>query len=176
MKFKTLVRKPITRVGKSPKWKSPILSRRTGEVLLKYTNPRSPASLGGIQRLQKSSKLNRKKLADCLTHSDAYTRHKERRFKFPRNAVVVLDRFSQVQADLMDVSTLSYKNKAYKFILVVIDCFSRKIYCEPIKRKTGTEVSLALGRIFDTFNRNPDKLQVDRGWCNESTQKKKQTT
>ena len=167
MKSKTLVRQPIRKVGKTQKRKSPILPRRVREVLLKYTNPRSPASLGGIQRLQEWSKVNRKKLAVYLTHSDAYTRHKDRRFIFPRNPVVALDRFSQVQADLMDVSTLFYKNKGYKFVLVVVDCFSRKIYCEPKKQKTGTEVLLALGRIFDTFDRNPDKLQVDRGWCNQ---------
>ncbi len=47
------------------------------------------------------------------------------------------------QADLTDMQNLARMNKGYRYILCVIDIFTRMAYYEPIKRKTGEYVNAA---------------------------------
>ena len=53
------------------------------------------------------------------------------------------------------------QNKGFKYILMVIDVFSKYGWAVALKTKTGIEVSGALSKIFD--ERTPKKLWVDRG-------------
>lgn len=39
-------------------------------------------------------------------------------------------------------------NKGYKYILVVINAFTKYIWCDPIKNKTGREVIKAMDNII----------------------------
>jgi hypothetical protein len=72
--------------------------------------------------------------------------------------------------DLVDMQQLSGQNKGHKFILTVIDLFSKYAFAEPIKHKTGANVAEALERIFQT--RIPAYTQSDRGleFLNKSVQ------
>ena len=53
-----------------------------------------------------------------------------------------------LQMDLVEMGKFSRKNNRYKYILMVIDTFSKKLYAEPIKRKTGNETVQAIKTIF----------------------------
>lgn len=44
------------------------------------------------------------------------------------------------QADLLDLYSLHRKNKGYKYILIVIDVFTRKAYAEALKNKNANTV------------------------------------
>nr|CAI5863254.1 unnamed protein product [Callosobruchus analis] len=48
------------------------------------------------------------------------------------------------QADLMDMTKYVKENRGYKFILVVINCFSKYVWCEPLKNKSGPVVARAM--------------------------------
>ena len=52
-------------------------------------------------------------------------------------------------------------NKGFKYILVVLDVFSRYAYARPLKNKTGLHVSRAFEDIFKESK--PKKLWTDRG-------------
>lgn len=67
---------------------------------------------------------------------------------------------NQLQADLFDLQKLSHANSGYKWILLVVDSFSRLVRCQPVKKKTGILVSLALDWIFAELKR--DGLIADR--------------
>ena len=65
-------------------------------------------------------------------------------------------------ADLLDIHQYARQNKGYKFILVVLDIFTRYAWARPLKNKTGVSVASALEDIL--YNgRKPTKLWTDEG-------------
>ena len=69
----------------------------------------------------------------------------------------------QWQIDLVDMSKLSKANKGFKYLMVVIDVFSKYAWLEPLKTKTGIEITKALKKIFDKNKRSPLVIQTDKG-------------
>lgn len=55
----------------------------------------------------------------------------------------------------------SKQNRDYKYILCVIDCFTKFAWSIPLKSKTAYEVSDALPHIL--IIRSPKLLQIDNG-------------
>ena len=64
-------------------------------------------------------------------------------------------------ADLIDMQAFSNDNNGIKYLLTVIDLFSKFVWIVPLKRKTGKEVVDAFSRILK--ERKPCKTWVDRG-------------
>ena len=58
-------------------------------------------------------------------------------------------------ADLIDMQAFSKDNNGIKYLLTVIDIFSKFVWIAPLKRKTGQEVANALSRILK--ERRPSK-------------------
>ena len=63
-------------------------------------------------------------------------------------------------ADLIDMPAFSKDNNEIKYLLTVIDIFSKFVWIVPLKRKTGQEVVNAFSRILK--ERRPSKTWVDR--------------
>ena len=59
------------------------------------------------------------------------------------------------------MQAFSEDNNGIKYLLTVIDIFSKFVWIVPLKRKTGQEVANALSRILK--KRRPSKTLVDRG-------------
>ena len=64
-------------------------------------------------------------------------------------------------ADLIDMSSFSRSNKGYKYLLTVIDVFSKYDWIVPLKTKTGKEVAHAFRKLF--HNGHPSRLWTDKG-------------
>ena len=64
-------------------------------------------------------------------------------------------------ADLVDMSPFSRLNKGYKYLLTVIDVFSKYGWIVPLKTKTGKEVAQVFLKLF--FNGHPSRLWKDKG-------------
>ena len=75
---------------------------------------------------------------------------------------LVHDIDDQWQADLADVSAISRYNNGHRFILTVIDIFSRYAWARPLKSKHGIGVAKAFKSIFDE-GRIPKRIQTDQG-------------
>ena len=137
------------------------------EVLRRiYYNPSNPAAFStalklyhAAQLIDPSITLNRVK--QWLLGELTYTLHKPIRKNFKRNRVFVESMNEQFQADLVDMNDFSRINKGYKYILTIIDVFSKYAFAVPIKNKTGNEVKSALVKIFR--QRKPMKIQTDQG-------------
>ena len=71
-------------------------------------------------------------------------------------------RYDKYQADLIDTSRLADYNLGYKYVLVVIDCFSRYLWCELLKTKTCGEMVVALEKVF-LRGASPNILSTDEG-------------
>ena len=80
-----------------------------------------------------------------------------KRNRFPRRSVYAKNVDEIWTADLMDVHRYARVNRGYKYILVVLDVFSRFAWARPLKTKTGAEVANAFQDIFRE-GRIPAKL------------------
>ena len=83
--------------------------------------------------------------------------------RFPRRKIYSpnIDRIWTM--DLMVVERYSRQNKNYKYILIVLDIFSRFAWARPLKTKTGREVTDALRDIFTKSKRKPSRIWSDDG-------------
>lgn len=88
--------------------------------------------------------------------------HKYARVNFPRRSVEMRDIDDLWQADLIDMQIYSKENLGYRYILVVIDTFSKYAWALPLKSKTKETVCTAFKTIFKK-GRKPKNLQTDFG-------------
>ena len=65
--------------------------------------------------------------------------------------------------DLSETGSLSSNNKDGKYLLHVIDIFTKYALVKPLKDKKGKTVFNAFIEIVNKYNRKPDKLWVDQG-------------
>ena len=89
--------------------------------------------------------------------------HKPARKKFMRRRVIVKGLNDLLQADLVEMQPYSKFNRGYRYILVVINVFSKYVWAEPVKTKSGKDVAAAMKTILHTLKTNPQNLQTDRG-------------
>ena len=66
-------------------------------------------------------------------------------------------------ADLLDMQLLSKYNKGIRFLLRVIDIFSKYAWVVPLKDKKGISIVKAFQSILKQSNRKPNKIWVDKG-------------
>ena len=66
-------------------------------------------------------------------------------------------------ADLADMQFLSKYSKGIRFLLCVIDIFSKYAWVVPIKDKKGISIVKAFQSILKQSNRKPNKIWVDKG-------------
>ncbi|CAK1598627.1 unnamed protein product [Parnassius mnemosyne] len=64
--------------------------------------------------------------------------HRNARVNFPRRHVITKDIDDLWQAELIDMQSVSKENKNFRFILTVIDTFSKYAWAFPIKTKSNT--------------------------------------
>ena len=66
-------------------------------------------------------------------------------------------------ADLADLQLLSKYNIGIRFLLFVIDIFSKYAWVVPLKDKKGVSIATAFQSILKQSNRKPNKIWVDKG-------------
>lgn len=86
-----------------------------------------------------------------------------KRIRFNRRHVYTPGIDDTWTADLAVFEKFARVNKGYRYILVVLDTFSRFAWARPLKRKTGAEVAEAFEDIFRSSGRKCKKLFCDKG-------------
>ena len=66
-------------------------------------------------------------------------------------------------ADLNDMQLISKFNKGIRFLLCVIDVFSRYEWIIPLKNKEDTIITNAFQKCLNESNIKPNKISVDKG-------------
>ena len=92
--------------------------------------------------------------------------------RFPRRVVHPLAVNRIWTADLVDLQKYSRQNKGFKYILVVLDIFSRYAWARALKDKTGVSVKNAFQDIISDGSK-PSKLWTDKGTEFYNTQMQK---
>lgn len=93
-------------------------------------------------------------------NQDNYSLQKPVRQTFKKARVVVSGIDDQFDADLADVSKISHENDGVKYLLVVIDIFSKYLWIQPLKNKRAKDVVNGFKLIFDQ-GRKCKKLKTD---------------
>lgn len=68
-----------------------------------------------------------------------------------------------LQADLVEMIPFAKHNRGNKYILTVINIFSKKAYARPLKNKTAEQVKAALESIIDSLGYTIKHIHTDRG-------------
>ena len=109
----------------------------------------------GFKELKNTAKLNSSILADEL--------HKPIIRKFNKRKVYSQFKDNMWGVDLADMQSLSRKNKGIKYLLCVIDLYSKYVFVIPLKDKKGISMVNAFNKIIKQSNRKPNKIWVDQG-------------
>ena len=133
-----------------------------------YFDPKHPASFKGPSKVLHAIRkegikdISLHDVKEWLKNQDSYTLNKQLRRKFKRSKVIVTGLKDQYEADLADVQKLSKENDGIRFLLVVIDVFSRFLWVEPLPSKHEENVIKGFRLIFEKSGR-PRRLRTDRG-------------
>ena len=103
------------------------------------------------------------KIIKYLQKNQTHSLHKGVRKKFLRRKIITHYPGHITQSDLIDMQKFSGSNSGYNYILVLIDCFSKKLWLEPLKSKSGSETAQALRNILDKIEFPIQSLIFDEG-------------
>lgn len=97
----------------------------------------------------------------------AYELHAPARRHYNRRRVTVHGFKDLWQADLVEMIPFAKMNNKHRYLLTVIDCFSKYAFAVPLKSKNGVEVADAMRSILlsdeKPFLKPPKYLQTDEG-------------
>lgn len=133
--------------------------KKTKDPEYYYYNIKKAGGYGGAKELIK--KVGKTKAIKWLRSQPAYTLHKPALKRFPMRKYKSGGINHIWQADLMEMIPYARINKEYKYILTIVDIFSRFAYAVALKNKTGIEIATALDKLFKKVH--PLKLQTDQG-------------
>ena len=133
----------------------------------RYADPSAPGSFQGPEKIYQSAKaageaVKKEEVVDYLRKEDTYTLNRVARRRFPQNRTVVEGLDDLWDADLADVQDMHPENSGTKYLLVVIDTFSRYMWVRLLKTKYAKEVSAAFDTIF-IEGRKPNRVRTDLG-------------
>ena len=89
--------------------------------------------------------------------------HKPVKRNFPKRRVLSNGIDEIWAADLVEMGKFSQWNKGIRYLLMVIDVFSKFGWIEPLKDKRGESVTEAFEKIFASSRRQPRLLWTDKG-------------
>ena len=133
-----------------------------------YNNPKLPASYSGLnkiyQLLKKKAKYKNLKYSDLkkvLSKEETYQMYKSSKKTFPRRKVITSYLNDQWDIDLIDMSSFAKENDNIKYLLTIIDIFSRYAYVYPLRSKSQEEIISAMKNILK--QNKPDNIRSDKG-------------
>ena len=105
------------------------------------------------------------KLESFLRYNQNYATHTAIRKKiFPRRRVIARFPNEIWMADLIEYGKhTKHINRGYIYILIIIDCFSKRVWGRPLKTKSGPETANAFEEILKDLDDFPINLVTDSG-------------
>ena len=163
-----------------------LLNRTRVDKILRYkvygiaNNPQYDGYQRGLASMvykfvdTKASSPNRKTVGSGTTKSSSLERvneniklanelHKPIIRKFNKRKVYSSFKDNIWGADLAEMQLLSKFNKGIKYLLCVIDLFSKYAFVVPLKDKKGISIVNAFQSVLNKSERKPNKIRVDKG-------------
>lgn len=128
-----------------------------------YRTIGGPAALSSANRLRVSSGISKAEINRFLSTKDSYTLHRRAIKKYPRNYFKIEQIGQLMQVDLADISRFKSVNQNYKYLLVAIDVFSKKLYALPLRTKTSAVTADAMEKIIKSIKYRILTIESDAG-------------
>ena len=137
----------------------PIPARRN-----QVPRPSLKTNLEEIYQNIKSVPAFTSKIRDFLRENETSSVFRQVRHKFPRRRIVAHFPLQIVMSDTINYRNIAGpKNKGFKYIMVVVDVFSKFAWAEPMKRLNDFESLAVLTRILDKMPEIPTNFVTDLG-------------
>lgn len=129
-----------------------------------YTKPGHPIAYSGIQQIYNyyKRKYPISKIKEFLSSNESYTLHREFH-KQKRNISFTNFKRYQFQMDLVEVQHLAKYNDNVRYLLNVIDTFTRYAFVRPLTDKKAINVLNEFKSILAEANQKPYMIVMDRG-------------
>ena len=134
-------------------------------ILKLWRDPTFNGSYRGIKTFQTLLKtdlnidVSEKYLYKLLKTDPIFLIHQKPQRNFLRRSYDLHNYGELVQADIAQM----YNYNGFKYFLLLVDCFSFKIFTIPLKNKDSLTVANAFTIIFKSFNATIYELETDRG-------------
>ena len=139
-----------------------------------YFNPKRASGFSSLKQLHAAARDSRigktaGELIAWLEPQDAYTLHRPVRKSFPRNPYTVNNIMDIWDCDLVDVQGLNKYKNGIKYLLSVIDVFSKYLHVVTLKSTTVPSVTSAVQpflndpKYSNPIRSRPICVQTDRG-------------
>ena len=123
-------------------------TKKIREIREKWSSGKYPFSFRGLTAVQRHyPKVKKDVIREALAGLDTYTLFREEKKPKRYNPIFVRKKREILQSDLIDLTGLSKENDNVKFLLVVLDTFTRYVWIEPLKDKSAPTVLEAFKRI-----------------------------
>ena len=133
-----------------------------------YNDPKFPASFAGQERFYraqakhlKNRSASKSSVKKKLQSIDSYSLHKPTRKPKLYRRIFTKGIGYLLQCDLIDMTNLHKDNDGYKWIITIIDTFSKKAWAFKMKKKSAQSIV----EVMKPFLRDntPQKMQFDQG-------------
>jgi hypothetical protein len=129
-----------------------------------YFAPDIPSAFSSLRKLASALPrgTRRADIQTWLLKQDSYTLHRSVRKTFTE--ILVTNIFDVWECDLIDIQNVSKYDDGYRYLLSVIDVFSKFLHIVPLRVKTGTAVASAFRSILAKYShRRPIWVRTYRG-------------
>ncbi|KAL3109667.1 hypothetical protein niasHT_017211 [Heterodera trifolii] len=134
-----------------------------------YNDPKSPAAFAGVDRLwleakkELGNKIRKNDVKHYLEGHRTYTLMRPRRINFSRARTTAAGFMTDCQVDLADFQALSRHNSSNRYLMVVIDVLSKRIFVTPLRTKKSEDMVEGFKRVFSTMPMKPHRIFSDKG-------------
>lgn len=142
----------------------PTITDPENDLKQNYTKPGHPIAYSGIQQIYSYYKgqIPIKTIQTFLSGNESYTLHREFH-KQKRNTSFSHFKRYQFQMDLVEIQEHAKYNDNVRYLLNVIDTFTRYAFVRPLKDKKATTVLDQFKSILLEAKKNPYMIVMDRG-------------
>ncbi len=131
-----------------------------------YIDPKFSAAFAGKTTFnraarKKDARVKHKDVEKALQASDSYTLHKPVKREPLYRRIYSKGIGDIYQADLVDMTKFAKDNSNYKFIITIIDIFSKKAWAMKLKKKTGDAIVNVMKPFF--LRNKCKKIEFDQG-------------
>ena len=104
------------------------------------------------------------KITDFLRRNPSKSLFKQVRRKFPRRKIRAFYPFHIMMSDTINYRNYAFPaNRHFKYIMVLIDVFSKKAWAQPMKRMTEIDSTIAMQTMIDQLPDLPKIIITDLG-------------
>ena len=134
------------------------------EIRSSYKEPGHPIAFANPRTVYNyyNKQISLKKIREILNSLESYSLHKEFH-KGVRNISFARFKRYQFQIDLCFIIDLAEWNNGVKYLLTVIDCFTRYAFVRPLKNKTSAVVLKEFQHVINNINEKPKMIVCDKG-------------